>query len=416
MRKVRGLPFGKLCFRWEYNSVRVLPIFLPIILFLIEGPMSAVPILSRRKRGAFTLVELLVVIAIIGVLVALLLPAVQAAREAARRSQCSNNLKQFGLSMHNYHDVYGVFPPRRGGTTCTLNATRTNCNGDRKSAFIFLLPFLEQVPVADAIAAGGTTATGSPVGPGGPAGWHQNTGSSGIYVPWHTQIKVALCPSDKPLLNSNQQAKHSYAFSLGDSPGATSGNARWNIAGSTTRGVFNGSQRCKGFKDITDGSSNTIAMSERVFAFQTGITTASGQDVRVATAVNVSSTLTNPGTCLAQATGKRFVGVQIKGRFGTLWADGQAERVGFTTILPPNAPSCVADGNVNADSQGGVLSAASYHPGGVMGLMTDGSVRFVSETINSGNTSLPPVVVGPSPYGVWGGMGSIDGGEAIAQQ
>ena len=369
--------------------------------------------LNRRALTGFTLVELLVVIAIIGVLVALLLPAVQAAREAARRSQCSNHLKQLGLAMHNYHDVYGLFPPRRGGTAGGGNTSRFDGNYDRKSAFIFLLPFLEQAPMADQIRAGNVTDTnGNVIWADGPAGWYNNAN----WVPWRTQLKVVICPSDKPLLNPGQQAKHSYAFSIGDSPGGSSGNARWNVAGSITRGVFNGSQRCKGFKDITDGSSNTIAMSERVFAFQTGITTATGQDVRTATAVNVSSTLTNPGTCFAQATGKRFVGVSIKGRFGTLWADGQAERVGFTTILPPNAPSCVADGNGNADSQGGVLNPASYHPGGVMGMMTDGSVRFISETINCGNTSLPPIVAGPSPYGVWGAMGSIEGAEAVSNQ
>ncbi|TVS20773.1 MAG: DUF1559 domain-containing protein, partial [Planctomycetaceae bacterium] len=85
-----------------------------------------------RRRG-FTLVELLVVIAIIGVLVALLLPAVQAAREAARRSQCSNNLKQIGLAMHNYADVHKAFPPA-AMTVGQHSAT----------AFVFILPFIEQ--------------------------------------------------------------------------------------------------------------------------------------------------------------------------------------------------------------------------------------------------------------------------------
>ena len=370
----------------------------------------------RIRRRGFTLVELLVVIAIIGVLVALLLPAVQAAREAARRSQCSNNLKQFGLAMHNYHDTYQVFPPRRGGTAGGGNTARFDGNYDRKSAFIFLLPYLEQAPMADQIRAGNVTdSNGNVIWPDGPAGWYNNAN----WIPWRTQLKVIVCPSDKPILNASQQAKHSYAFSIGDSPGHTDtsgANAprRWNIAGSITRGVFNGSQRCKGFKDVTDGSSNTIAMSERCYGGNVGIHAANGEDVRTGTAVNVTSTLTNPGSCLAQATGKRFISVQIKQRFGFLWADGQAERVGFTTILPPNAPSCVADGNVNADSQGGVLNASSYHPNGVMGLFTDGSVRFITETINCGDTSLPPVVAGPSPYGVWGAMGSIDGGEAVA--
>jgi prepilin-type N-terminal cleavage/methylation domain-containing protein/prepilin-type processing-associated H-X9-DG protein len=365
----------------------------------------------RQAPAGFTLVELLVVIAIIGVLVALLLPAVQAAREAARRSQCSNNLKQFGIALHNYHDTFNIFPARKGGTQGP-GATNFDGNRSRRSGFITLLPFLEQKPLYDRIEAGETFGSNT-FSPGGPVAWY-NTAPPNQYPPWTTQIKVVTCPSDKVTFQTNRQAKNSYCFSLGDSVGATAGNQRFNVNGSMTRGMFAANQRHKGFNHVTDGSSNTIAMSERVHAFQTGITTAAGQDVRTATAVNVSSVLTNPGTCFSQATGKQFVGVQIKGRFGFLWADGQAERCAFNTVLPPNAPSCVADGNVNADSQGGILNASSYHPNGVMALMGDGSVRFVTDTINCGNTAAAPVVNGPSPYGVWGALGSIEGGEAAA--
>jgi prepilin-type N-terminal cleavage/methylation domain-containing protein len=373
------------------------------------------PLPRGPARRAFTLVELLVVIAIIGVLVALLLPAVQAAREAARRSQCSNNLKQFGIALHNYHDTYGVFPPRRGGSGNAIDAgtdtARLSGNYDRKSAFIFLLPFLEQAPMADMVAGGGVI-NGITFPPQGPAGWYGTN-----FTPWATQLKVVTCPSDKILGLGGGIGKNSYAFSIGDSPGGSAGNDRWNIATTNgTRGLFGGSARCKGFKDMLDGSSNTIAMSEKVWGNNLGLVTATGQDVRTAVATNVTAVFTNPGSCYASATGKRFIGVQIKARFGAHWSDGQAERCGFTTILPPNAPSCVYDANGNADSQGGVLSAASYHPGGVMGVMGDGSVRFVSETINCGNLAAPWTPAGPSPYGVWGAMGSTDGGEAVSQQ
>lgn len=361
--------------------------------------------LSRRtpQRSGFTLVELLVVIAIIGILVSLLLPAVQAAREAARRMQCSNNLKQFGLALHNYHDTYQAFPARRGGTNPPLDPARIAGNFNRLSAFIPLLPFMEQQPLADQIKAGGTY-NGIDFPPGGPAAWY---GSGAGYPPWKTQLQMVLCPSDSPTLGGNN-AKNSYAFSIGDTITNHNSNNRH------VRGVF-GSQLTKSFSSLPDGTSNTIAMSERVWSGNFGIRAATGEDVRTATAVSVSSVNTNPGSCLARAVGGKFVGVQIKGRFGALWTDGQAERVAFTTVLGPNQPSCVNDANVNADSNGGVLSASSRHPGGVNGVLMDGSVRFFSDAIDTGNITAPPVTAGQSPYGVWGALGSTDGGESVSE-
>ena len=106
---------------------------------------------NRRFAAGFTLVELLVVIAIIGILVALLLPAVQAAREAARRTECNNNLKQLGLALHNYHDTHKAFVYRKGGTT---GGTTAQSNQGRRSGFISLLPFMEQTPMYEQINAG----------------------------------------------------------------------------------------------------------------------------------------------------------------------------------------------------------------------------------------------------------------------
>jgi prepilin-type N-terminal cleavage/methylation domain-containing protein/prepilin-type processing-associated H-X9-DG protein len=349
----------------------------------------------RRARG-FTLVELLVVIAIIGVLVALLLPAVQAAREAARRSQCSNALKQFGLALHNYADVFKVFPPRRGGTGSSTPAD--NANQNRLSAFVALLPFIEQKPLADAIAAGGTY-SGKTYPPNGPMVW------SGTYPPFNTQVQLLLCPSDKtPPITASQHGRNSYAFSLGDTIVSQNSNNK------LMRGIF-GSQLCKGFKDLTDGTSNTIAMSERTWGGNLGITTASGHEAKTATAHNVSSINTNPMTCMAKAVNNEFTGIQIKARFGASWQDGQAERVGFTTVLPPNAPSCTNDSNQNADANGGIYNPSSHHPNGVNALMADGAVRFIAQNINCGNTAAAPVASGRSPYGVWGALGSTDGRE-----
>jgi prepilin-type N-terminal cleavage/methylation domain-containing protein len=357
---------------------------------------------SRRSPFGFTLVELLVVIAIIGVLVALLLPAVQAAREAARRSQCSNALKQFGLALHNYADINKRFPPRRGGTTgvSASDLARLNGNFDRLSPFIPLLPYIEQKPLYDRIQSGFTSAGGIKFPVGGPAAWY----GPGDFDPWKTQIPLIICPSDKVPAITTQHARNSFAFSIGDTVRDHNANNR------LMRGMF-GSQLCKGFNDLTDGSSNTIAMSERVWGGNLGIVAATGHDIKTATAVSVSSINSNPGSCFAQARGQEFVGVQIKARFGALWSDGQAERVGFTTILPPNAPSCVNDANGNADSNGAVLNPASYHPGGVDSCFADGSVRFVNQNINCGNTAAAPVTAGKSPYGVWGALGSTEGKE-----
>jgi prepilin-type N-terminal cleavage/methylation domain-containing protein/prepilin-type processing-associated H-X9-DG protein len=358
----------------------------------------------RPQAAGFTLVELLVVIAIIGVLVALLLPAVQAAREAARRSQCSNALKQFGLAMHNYADVFKVFPARRSGTNGTIanDTGRTMANYNRMSAFIPLLPFIEQKPLYESIVAGGTY-SGTVYAVGGPAAWQ--TG----YPPFRTQVQLLLCPSDKaPPPTSTQVGRNSYAFSLGDSI------INQNSDNKLMRGIF-GSQLCKGFKDITDGSSNTIAMSERVWGGALGLTTANGHEAKAVTASNVSSINQNPSSCLARANGQEFTGVQIKGMFGALWSDGQAERVGFNTVLPPNAPACTNDANGNADSNGALLNAASYHPNGVNALFADGSIRFVAQNINCGNSAAPEVTSGKSPYGVWGALGSTDGREPSAE-
>ncbi len=365
--------------------------------------MSA-PSSPRRSRIGFTLVELLVVIAIIGVLVALLLPAVQSAREASRRSQCGNSLKQLGLALLNYHDVYRVFPARRGGSNSPNIASdpdRVACNYDRLSAFIALLPFYEQKNLADQIAAGGTF-SGTQYPSGGPAAWH----SGARFTPWGTQVPMLLCKSDQIDRSRGAFGKNSYAFSLGDTI------LTHNSTTAVTRGIFGGSARCVGLQHITDGSSNTIALSERCWGNDTGIITAANRDVKTATVVGVSSINTNPGSCYAQVVGNRLNGVQIKGRFGALWSDGQAERCGFTTVLPPNAVSCVNDANVNADSNGGVLTPSSRHPNGVNTVFADGSMHFISDNINAGNLAAPPPSPGAgSPYGVWGSLGGIDGGE-----
>ncbi|HSG73334.1 MAG TPA: DUF1559 domain-containing protein [Planctomycetaceae bacterium] len=347
-----------------------------------------------KKRG-FTLIELLVVIAIIAILIALLLPAVQQAREAARRSSCKNNLKQLGLALHNYHEVYGMLVYRKGGSA----QSGTLGNNNRLSGFMGLMPFLEQSGLYEIVKAGNPTLS---FAPGGPQGWNGD-------VWWYPgPIEVLMCPSDSggPGAGGTEHRGNSYAFNMGDS-------ILSNRDDRNTRGVF-AYQRCVKFRDVTDGTSNTVMMSERVrsnFAIggQTSVRPAEGLMTGIA-GIN-----TNPGLCLAQvANGLYVTPASIKGRFGTLRWDGQPERVGFLTVLPPNSPSCTDDANVNADSVTTVLSASSMHPGGVQCLMVDGSVHFISNNIDTGNlaaTSPLSTSNERSPYGIWGALGSKSGGE-----
>jgi prepilin-type N-terminal cleavage/methylation domain-containing protein/prepilin-type processing-associated H-X9-DG protein len=341
------------------------------------------------RRRAFTLVELLVVIAIIGILVALLLPAVQAAREASRRMSCTNNLKQFGVALHNYHDTYKSFVPRKQGTTGTIS------NQGRLSGLVGLLPFIEQQPLYDAIKAG-DAANGIPSG--GPSAW------SGWAV-WDQAPTTLHCPTDaskvNPLVSNN------YLFSVGDS-------IQGNRDATDVRGLFGNRIGCK-ISEIVDGTSNTIAMSEHLrCSFAIGAL--SQVEVTEGTATGFSNLATNPAQCLAAGDGRYFLDpAVVKGRQGSRWTDGQVEKVGFTTVLPPNAPSCIDGTNPNGDGSNTIMPPSSYHPGGVNALFADGSVRFVSETIDTGNLAAPAVNDAPSPYGIWGAMGSKAGGEAISQ-
>ncbi|QDS90255.1 putative major pilin subunit [Rosistilla ulvae] len=348
------------------------------------------------KKQGFTLVELLVVIAIIGILVGLLLPAVQAAREAARRLQCNNHLKQFGLALHNYADTYGKFPHGSGGGAHTYN---------RLNAMVSMLPFFEETALADMVNSqqtfGGTT-----YGAGGSSPWDSN------YELWGSQFQVKgmNCPSDSPVGDKRNgrwkdgvAATSSYSFCHGDHVTDVRNQATYR-----RRGLF-GTRSYATFAAITDGTSNTMAISER--CFPRGPRSVFGNTVE-----NLTGLETNPALCLAQAdrNAREYLPSANVGGYrigGTRAYDGMPIYTGFNAILPPNSPSCLV-GNVNTH---GVMSAQSWHPGGVNCVFADGSVRFITETIDTGNPGAAEKFSGASPYGVWGALATINGGEVARE-
>ncbi len=361
------------------------------------------------RKPAFTLVELLVVIAIIGILIALLLPAVQAAREAARRSQCTNNLKQIGLGAHNYHDVNKSLPFICGGTGAgggfgVYNTwTPTSTNAFRQSGFVGLLPYVEQQAVYDMFASNNFS----------PGGWCDIPNS-----PVYAKISAYYCPSD-PTAQEFPRGARNYMMSMGDwtmqhhdatrnSPMITNSRGPFGIIRQT--GAPSGA--CYKFAHITDGLSNTVAFSERVVgtainkfkggfavanSVQPGGGTAPVYPIDCKSVPVVNFVYTTPGTG------------DLTGRY---YSDGCMPATGFNTILPPNSPSCTAPGTASQESRI-IAPPTSNHPGGANVCMLDGSVQFISDTIDCGNLSLPLVNAGTSPYGVWGALGSRDGKEAV---
>jgi len=354
----------------------------------------------RSQRIGFTLIELLVVIAIIAILIALLLPAVQQAREAARRTQCKNNLKQIGLAMHNYHDNFNKLGCRRYGTTGMWNLSSAACasnrchNSGRVSFWISILPYIDQAPMYNQIQAG--DAANAPGGPRGDQGW----------TVWDQAPTWLKCPSDP---SAAPTKAHSYVCSAGDL--AEQINTR--ISG---RGLF-GRFWWAGIRDVLDGTSNTIAISECVsqapsFGGQFGQAANTNQfDLQSAVANNIPGVVAAPSVCRTAVSGRYYVaGTNVRGRRGINWTDGPGTLQMFNTVLPPNSPACAETGDYG-DQDNIVLPPQSRHVGGVHGLMCDGAVRFISDNIDSGNTSAQQQLTGPSIYGTWGKLGSISGND-----
>jgi len=373
---------------------------------------------------AFTLVELLVVIAIIGILIALLLPAVQAAREAARRMQCTNNVKQLTLALLNYEDGHKSFPP------CVFNA-----GSSRQSNFVMcLMPFIELGAIYDGFNQGPVVTA-----------WAVET-TSPQYI--KARVTAFLCPSDGAGFSKPEHAPgmNNYRVCFGDygpnqNPGTT-----------VMRGILGGdagtSHASTRLADISDGTSNTMAFSEHGIGDNMA-------DPRSGAAYNVPGVfgaitvdtpyqgssakadwVISPITCLSAVAGgtikpaNRTVALMrptsaplySASTHGYTWADGIPFCMAFTTCLPPNSPTCTGYTASNDRAHQGrmLASPTSYHTGGVNVSNVDGSVRFVSETVNCGNTAGPGnlsgaeqtgYLMGESIYGVFGAAGTPKGRE-----
>lgn len=324
--------------------------------------MNATAVRRPLCRAAFTLVELLVVIAIIGILVALLLPAVQAAREAARRSQCSNNLKQLGLAMHNYHDINLKFPRSGyGGSDAGWN------NWERFGVNFAILPYMEQINLFDQFSY--------------TSGWAANYNG-----PMQVKLKTFLCPSAVPYPGGSASGWNGPGCNYGWCSGSSVSTA-WGSGANSFNGMFQVREE-RAMADVTDGLSNTLMTSELLSGdAQTGAKYPYdiffGGDGIYTSVVNkdfpTTAELTTIGTTCQAPVGERS-------NNGSLWAWYAHAQVLFNTATTPNwrYPSC--GGNCcpgGAHDWGwGVVPPRSLHPGGVNAALGDASVRFISQTVD----------------------------------
>jgi prepilin-type N-terminal cleavage/methylation domain-containing protein/prepilin-type processing-associated H-X9-DG protein len=292
-----------------------------------------------NTRDGFTLIELLAVIAIIAILIALLLPAVQMAREAARRAHCVNNLKQLTLALHNYSGVNGVLPMGYCNQYCEIYPLPAMCISH--GPYVAMLPQLEQQPLFNAV------------------NFDRNIYMSPNTTIFATGIKTLWCPSD-PTIEHPESAPWDFTdlhriqlTSYVCCTGTWYNHGRNPVRTAQNNGLFWAASSVR-LADVTDGTSNTIAMGEKAHAL------------------------------LTKETAWDW----------SWWADGDIGDTLFSTLYPLNPQRRIKDGSLPfTDSLYWSCSASSLHPGGANFAMLDGSVRFIKESIDcwaiDPSTNLP---------------------------
>jgi prepilin-type N-terminal cleavage/methylation domain-containing protein/prepilin-type processing-associated H-X9-DG protein len=408
---------------------------------------------DARFRAGFTMIEILAVVLVISTLVGLLLPAVQAAREMARRTSCANNLMQVALGIHGYHSSFQQFPTQLSGTDGSIVVGQDN---DRRlSIFVGILPFISQSNLSNRIhnpldrdwhSDGGYSGWWSsdegmesmakanqsksdkePWVAGGPETFHAD------YAPWNIEPPVLRCPSD-PGIGRPALARTNYAACLGDGVVAADSGPMKEVKGvfvvdaklaaqteAAMRGMFVPRVVMRQ-ADTTDGLSNTIMLAEVA-------TDLGDQDIRTTPIPGPGAAVLRDNPQWGQEDGlidaeRPLFWLNVSGkvlvsktglRRAYRWADGMPLYTGFNTILPPNREIVL---HADRDDCWGILPPSSRHQGGANIAMGDGTVRFITDSIDAGESSQPTVYVGSSnppgsesPFGVWGAMGTRASGE-----
>ena len=354
---------------------------------------------NTRRRG-FTLIELLVVIAIIAALISLLLPAVQQAREAARRTQCRNNLKQLGLAMHNYAEGFGMFPPGRivnvsplDNRTASANGNATSGNGNCFSAFAQLLPQLDLGVIYNQVNfnSGPDTAANN---------------SMSIIQP-----SVFLCPSDSGSKALAQGTGFAGVTNYVMNTGTTFPVSINNPSRTPVTGLFfeNSSIR---LSDITDGTSQTVCLSEQILSTLSDTTNSSGNwnGAKPSTGfvLTTGNNNTNAGPELIHYPDDCVMGNKLQLTRGNRILYGAPGHTMYNHIRGPNDAEIDCRGGLPHSSRNFFwwsrlshnVASHSKHVGGVHSLFSDGHVQLISASVD---------------LSVWQSLGSRAGGEVVSE-